>query len=73
MICYSHDFFVFFENRYGNVINMGGVCGIGRLSIANVSGEICENISVSAKSLAKSERLAYWNGSVRMVVYTWRA
>ncbi|MBI2142179.1 hypothetical protein HYU15_01665 [Candidatus Woesearchaeota archaeon] len=67
-----NDFFAFFEDKSGNVISISGVCGIGKLAVANITAEICANVSVSAKFLARSERLVYRNGALKLVVYSWR-
>ncbi|MBI4438969.1 hypothetical protein HY640_03500 [Candidatus Woesearchaeota archaeon] len=66
------DFFVFFEDRAGNVINLG-VCGVGKLAVSNISPELCSNVSVYARRLARTERLVYSGGVVKMVVYAWKA
>lgn len=67
-----NDFFAFFEDKSGNVVSIAGVCGIGKLSITNITSEICGNVSVPAKFLARSERLVYRNGALKLVVYSWR-
>ncbi len=67
-----NDFFAFFEDKGGNVMSIAGICGIGKLSVANITTDICDNVSVSARFLARSERLVYRNGAVKLVVYSWR-
>ena len=66
-----NDFFAFFQDKDGNVLNLGS-CGTGQLAIANITPDICNNVSVKASKLAKSERIVYSGKAVRMSVYAWR-
>lgn len=70
MLGTKHDFYVFFKDKDGNVLNLG-VCGFGGLSLENSTQ--CQNISVNSKMLVKSERLVYNDGVVNLVVYSWRS
>ena len=65
------DFIVFFMNSNDSILYLGS-CGFGSLHFENISADECSNVSISSKMLAKSERLVYSNGLVRMVVYSWK-
>lgn len=66
-----NEFFAFFQDKDGNIVN-SGACGIGKLSVSNITSYICSNFSVQASMLARSERLVYRNGTLKMIVYAWR-
>ena len=67
----TNHFFVFFEDREGKVLNLG-ICGFGALNVQNMSADICENVTINAQALVRTERLVYHNRAVKMVVYTFR-
>ncbi|MBI3034156.1 hypothetical protein HYY72_03270 [Candidatus Woesearchaeota archaeon] len=66
-----NEFIALFEDSNGNVLNLG-VCGIGNQPPANISPDYCENASISASSIAKSERLVYNKKMIKLAVYSWR-
>ena len=65
-----NDFFAFFEDKHGNVQNIGQ-CGIGNLNITNITLDLCENVTVNARFISKSERLVFKDKSLKLVVYSW--
>lgn len=80
----SSDYFVFFEDKYGNAPRLNETCGIGSpyvsIEIANITGQWAVgnakcliNISnIAAKNIAKAERIVLYNSSLlKMVVYSW--
>ncbi len=66
-----NDFIVLFMDSNDSVLYLGS-CGFGSLYFENISADGCANITISSKMLAKSERLVYSGGLVRMVVYSWK-
>ncbi len=67
-----HDYFVFFQDEQGSVINLGGFCGLGKNQSSVLSAQYCSNFSLSAEHLAKEERLVIYNSTItRMVTYVW--
>ncbi|MDO8740016.1 MAG: hypothetical protein Q7J54_00390 [Candidatus Woesearchaeota archaeon] len=80
----SSDYFVFFEDKYGNVPRLNETCGIGSpqvtIEVVNITGpwvvgnaKCLVNMSnTMAKNIAKVERIVLYNSSLlKMVVYSW--
>ncbi len=67
-----HDYYVFFRDSDGNVLNLGGFCGIGKNQTSALSQNFCSNFSVEADHLAKEERLVIYDSRITsMVTYVW--
>lgn len=57
----TNDYYVFFEDKEGNLLKIDGISGIGK----NISAENPEN-------LIKIERLVVYNSSIiKLMVYVW--
>lgn len=74
----SYDYFVFFVNNNGEVLNVSGVCGIGSPLVNTSYGSIqgtCNPINVTGiakNKFVKTERYLSYNSSIiKMVVYVW--
>ena len=74
-----YEYFVFFANNKGEVLNVSGVCGVGsplvNVSYGAVQGT-CNPINltgISLKNVVKTERYLVYNSSVaKMGVYLWQ-
>lgn len=80
----SNDYFIFFEDKYGNVPRLNATCGIGspnvNVEIADITGpwivgnaKCLINMTNSVtKNLVKTERAVLYNSYLlKMVVYSW--
>lgn len=74
-----YEYFVFFLNNKGEVLNVSGVCGVGSPLVSTSYGSAagtCNPINLSdivIKNLVKTERYLGYNSSVaKMVVYVWQ-
>ena len=76
----AYDYFIFFTNKKGDVLNVSGICGIGNPIVtttydASVEGT-CTPINMTnanPKKLVKTERYLIYNSKVvKMVVYLWQ-
>lgn len=68
-----HEYFVFLKDKDDNILNLGGVCGIGKNNMAEIISEkLCSNLSLNAEKLAKSERTVIFKSEIaKMGVYVW--
>ncbi len=66
-----NDFQVIFTDKHGNVLNIGS-CGFGKYSLTNITDKICENLSLEAKHIAKTERFVYYDRLIKMQVLSFR-
>ena len=74
-----YEYFVFFANNKGEVLNVSGVCGVGSPLVNTSYGAVqgtCNPINltgISLKNIVKTERYVVYNSSVvKMEIYLWR-
>lgn len=73
----AYDYFVFFTDDKGVVLNINGTCGIGNPAVgATYVGGACMPINITninPKKLVKTERYLIYNSTVvKMIVYLWQ-